>query len=296
MLAVPSLTMPSSSAQDSWCVSWKYRSAKSTECASTSPNTRSRRRSSSPLGCRIRSRASASGSLPGVLTHGCSVREGTMRERGKAFAHAGLAGQVHFRDRTAAAARHALQNPSPVVDDHAVAVSLTSARMEARLRGRENITQILDRPRPQQGLPVRPPRGRGKRRGHHQQLRARGAQVPVQLREAHVVAHRKAEPARRGVHHGRGSSRGDVPRFAVRLDATGNINIEQVNLVVTGGTPAVGVVDERGGGDASVVPLRRAAARCRRRSTASSRRALSARKSCADPRRRLPRRRACRHP
>src|SRR5882762_5297231 len=41
MLALPSLTMPSSSDQDSWCASWKYRSAKSTECASTSPNTRS---------------------------------------------------------------------------------------------------------------------------------------------------------------------------------------------------------------------------------------------------------------
>src|SRR3954467_14540609 len=61
MLAPASRTIPSSSDQLSLRESWKYRSAKSTECVSTSPKMPSRR-PSRPLGRRMRSCAIARGS------------------------------------------------------------------------------------------------------------------------------------------------------------------------------------------------------------------------------------------
>src|SRR5579864_5105480 len=162
MLALPSLTMPSSSDQDSWWLSWKYRSAKSTAWVSTSPNTRSRRRSSSPLGRSIRSRANASGSATtvGFSASLMSVSRAQLRcecavpECRKTLAHARLPGQIDVSDCAAAPARHALLYPSPVVDDHAVAIGLASARMEARLRRGYNITEVFDGARTQQRLPV----------------------------------------------------------------------------------------------------------------------------------------------
>src|ERR1700761_8291240 len=63
MLALASLTMPSSRDHASSRESWKYKSAKSTECVSTSPNTRSSRLSSRPPGLRIRSRAMLNASV-----------------------------------------------------------------------------------------------------------------------------------------------------------------------------------------------------------------------------------------
>ena len=57
MLALPSLTMPSSSAQLSSRDSWKYRSAASTELDITCESAASRRASSRPPGRRMSSRA-----------------------------------------------------------------------------------------------------------------------------------------------------------------------------------------------------------------------------------------------
>src|SRR5205823_12364222 len=97
--------------QDSWCVSWKYRSAKSTECVSTSPNTRSRRPSSRPLGRRISSRARCSGSATGASVIRGTLSEGAVQQRRETLAHAHLTLQLHLRHGAAATARHALQDP-----------------------------------------------------------------------------------------------------------------------------------------------------------------------------------------
>src|SRR5487761_795417 len=144
MLALPSLTMPSSRDHDSCRASWKYRSAKSTECVSTSPKMRSRRPSSSPLGFRMRSRASDRGSeakevgsvtieLRRMSMMGLSV-EYSVCQRREAVAVAPLPLEVDLRGDAAAA---------PVIDDHAVAVGFAPARMEARLRGRDQPAQVL---------------------------------------------------------------------------------------------------------------------------------------------------------
>ena len=72
MLALPSLTMPSSSAQDSSRETWKYRSAESIEWSMTRPRTRSRRPSSRPPGermdCRARAKLSCDSLMTGILS------------------------------------------------------------------------------------------------------------------------------------------------------------------------------------------------------------------------------------
>src|SRR5689334_12111634 len=190
--------MPSSSAHDSSRASWKYTSAKSTEWLITSPNTRSRRVSSSPLGRRMTSRAMLRGSETeaGVFV----VMQGlqhTMVEGRKASAGVRLSIQVNIRHDAALSARQALQDRAPVIDDHAVAVGLPAVRMKPRLRRRYHVAQVLDGTRPEQRLPVRTPRGSGERRRHRDDLRARGAEPTKQFGEPHVVAHRKADDARR---------------------------------------------------------------------------------------------------
>src|SRR5580704_13854698 len=205
MLALPSLTMPSSSDQDSWCASWKYTSAKSTECVMTSPNTWSRRPSSRPLGRRIRSRAMLRGSAEAAgvacgcnsfISDSCSgvdCRENAVLKCREVAANFRLGIKIDGGHDTAATPRQPLQNAAPGVDDHAVAVGFAPAGMKPRLGRRNHVAKVLDGARAEQGLPVRPPRRAGERRRYRQKLRARGAQRAIQLGEANVVADRETE-------------------------------------------------------------------------------------------------------
>ena len=238
-------------------MSWKYRSAKSTECASTSPNTRSRRPSSRPLGRRIRSRARRQ--RIARRCHSCQLAE-----RSSAKARCASAGKLSRTPAWRARSISATAQPrprgtrcriaSPVVDDHAVAVGLAPARMKARLRGCDNVTKVLDGARAQQRLPVRPPGGTGEGRGHGEQLRTRrrsnAGTAPGNAR--------RSTPTARACPTGVSSTAAATPRgrrapIRGKLSARpGNVDVEQVDLVVARGAPAVRVVHERGGGDPPV--------------------------------------------
>ena len=102
------------------------------------------------------------------------------------------------RSRSATASPDAVgrlgEDRPPRVDHHAAAEAGAARLVVADLAGRHHEALVLDRPRPQQHLPVVPPGVHHERRRHHQQLRAAGdGQLPVELREAQVVADRQAD-------------------------------------------------------------------------------------------------------
>src|SRR5215469_18323707 len=101
---------------------------------------------------RSRARVNGSAAAGSVMSAACAGlrRERAVHQRGKSFAHARLEREIHLCHGAAPAARHTLQNPSPVIHYHAVTVSLAPARMKAGLGRRHNITEILDRTRTQQ--------------------------------------------------------------------------------------------------------------------------------------------------
>src|SRR5690242_1073855 len=131
---------------------------------------------------RSRARSSGSAATLSVMSLSCVHLwcEGAMPERRKALAHARLRSNIDVRHRAAAATRQTLQYPSPIIHDHAVTVGLASARVEARLGGRHNITEILDRTCAQQRLPVSAPRRTREGRRHRKELRATSTEMPVQ--------------------------------------------------------------------------------------------------------------------
>ena len=86
------------------------------------------------------------------------------------------------------------EHGTPRIDHHAAAKAGTPWLVVADLAGRCHVALVLDRPGPQQHLPVVPPGVQHEGGGHHQQLRPAGdGQVPVQLGEAQVVADRQAD-------------------------------------------------------------------------------------------------------
>src|SRR5215472_2506543 len=96
----------------------------------------------------MRSRAISSGSVTtfSVISLSCAWlrRERPVHQRRETLAHARLCREIHLGQDTATATRHALQYPSPIIHDHAVAVGLTTTRVEARLGRRHDITEVLD--------------------------------------------------------------------------------------------------------------------------------------------------------
>ena len=273
MLALPSLTMPSSSDQDSWCASWKYRSAKSTEWRQHLAEHAVEPAVVEPAGAQDQlarhASASRSGGWAVMLSRRAPSREHAMSERpGSSRARSLWRARSTSATRAAAPARHALEDPAPVVDDHAVAIGFAPARMEARLRRRDHVAEVLDGARAQQRLPVRRPVGAVKADGHRQQLRPGGAQVPIQLRETSRHSTPRGRGARRACRAPPACAPGaTLRRLAVGLGAARDVDVEQVDLVVARHARAVGIVDERGGGDPAVGAALRAAA-CRLRSRA----------------------------
>ena len=90
-------------------------------------------------------------------------------------------------------------DPAPRIDHQRMAEGVAPVLVPTALGGREHEAAVLDGAGAQQCLPVCAPGRAGEGRRHREQLRAGGTQVAVQLREAHVVAHRQPEPPRRGV-------------------------------------------------------------------------------------------------
>ena len=176
MLALPSLTMPSSSAQDSWCASWKYRSAKSTEwlqhLAEHAVEARvvEAARTQDQVARQVeRVRRRAHRAAPGAAA-APKARCASAGKLSRTLACAAVSSSATAQPRPRGTR---CRIRAPVIHDHAVAVGLASARVEAGLRRRDNIAEILDRPCAQQRLPVRPPGGAGEGRGHGEQLAPR---------------------------------------------------------------------------------------------------------------------------
>ena len=85
---------------------------------------------------------------------GC--RENAVLKGREVAANFRLGAKIDFGDHAAPTTRQPLQNAAPVVDDHAVTVSLAPTRMKARLRGRDNVAKVLDGARTEQVFPSEP--------------------------------------------------------------------------------------------------------------------------------------------
>src|SRR5207244_2615722 len=87
------------------------------------------------------------------------------------------------------------ENLAPRVDNQRVAVAFAAAGVLAPLRWCQDESAVLDRPRPQQNMPMSSP---GRHREDTRDTEEIGAglrQRPVQMREADVVADAHPEPA-----------------------------------------------------------------------------------------------------
>ena len=106
----------------------------------------------------------------------------------------------------------------------------------AVLRRRDDVALALDRPRPQQHVPVVRARRGGEGRRHGECRRPEFHQPLVEPGEAHVVAHGQPERAEGQFRHRRGVAR----RGALRLEepgAVGEIDVEHVDLAIHGANP-----------------------------------------------------------
>ena len=112
------------------------------------------------------------------------------------------------------------------------------------LRRRDHERPGLDRPCPDEDMPMRltgrP--GEGRRNRHHR--RTRSCENTVKIWKTHVVADRQSEPRPRQVGDNRRIARPVEPRLAVAL-AAGEVDIEHMDLVVARGEAAVGGDQER---------------------------------------------------
>ena len=82
------------------------------------------------------------------------------------------------------------------LDDQRVAIGIAAVLVMSRLRRSDNEQPRLDRSRPEQHLPMRPPGRNGERGGNGDHLRTRLGQSREQAGKPKIVADRQAEPAR----------------------------------------------------------------------------------------------------
>src|SRR5690606_17938662 len=93
--------------------------------------------------------------------------------KGREFAaHPRLAGQVDVGDGDALPRGKDVQNGSPAVHDHAVAVCLAAIGMLTHLRGYHKVTQVFDSARAYQQVPVGLAGGHGEGGRYDEELRA----------------------------------------------------------------------------------------------------------------------------
>ena len=122
--------------------------------------------------------------------------------------------------------------------------------MHAALGAGDDVTQVFYRPGAQQRFPVRLAGGRRKGRRHHQPLHTSSLQAAIEFREAQVVADRQAQAPRGRIERHHRVARRHVRRLAVTLGAIGQLDVEQMDLVVARDPGAAGVVDQAGLGAA----------------------------------------------
>src|SRR5690606_15745163 len=212
---LPSLTMPSSSTQDSltWC--WKYRSAASTPGAETSrPRTLAMPSGVSSAGCSRRLSAWANRLLIGSLLLG---RENLLDRHETAMllnrhARACVLQQlrIHFPADHALTLGQAGLDLAPGIYQTAVAPGFPPVG-----------------PGPQQHLPVGSSGDGGECRGYHYKLGTLVAQRQVELGKAHIVTDGQAQPPDRCIHADHPVAVAVVAGLAVAALVVRHLHIEQ---------------------------------------------------------------------
>jgi putative transposase len=135
-------------------------------------------------------------------------------------------------DHHAVTGRQLADDGAPGVDDERVPEALAALVVVAPLGGGDHPALVLDGPRPQQQVPVRPPGVRGEG-GRHQEDLGAGVerQLAVELGEADVVADRHPHLRRPHAHHDRGLAGRRRVGLAQR-GAAGDVDVEQVDLSI----------------------------------------------------------------
>src|SRR5581483_8169107 len=159
------------------------------------------------------------------------------------------AGGIHLGEHHAFAFGLHRQQLAPWVDDQAVAVGAPAAGMRTALGGGDDVSLVLDRPRPQQRLPMRRAGRHGESRRHEHGVE--GRERAIELGVAHIVANRKREAPERARHGDRAIARFESAGFVVALIARGKA--KEMHLVVACDALAGVVVDQAGAADASLV-------------------------------------------
>ena len=139
-----------------------------------------------------------------------------------------------------------------------MAVGLALVLVQAGLGGGEHEAAVLDGAGAQQRVPMRFAGLAGEGGRHREERRAAFGERAIQRRKTHVVADRQADAAPGQVGDHSGFARLVIGGFAIAL-ATGQIDVEHVDLVVACDHAAIGPDQER----AVDRPLRRGAQRQR---------------------------------
>ena len=127
-------------------------------------------------------------------------------------------------------------------------VSVSPVFMGSALRRRQHKGSRLNRTGAKQNSPMRFPRLLGEGRRHGDEFRTRHRQRPVERGEAEIVANAEAKTPERQVYGHRLVAALKQFRLSIAL-ATGEIDIEEMQLVVSGGDGPVRSDQVRAVGD-----------------------------------------------
>src|SRR5918994_3441113 len=128
--------------------------------------------------------------------------EPAMPERRQALSDPSDLREIELGDGHADPVGRASHDPSPGVDNHAVAVvpALAAGRTpRSPLSGRDDEGLIFDRPRAKEHVPVVLPRLEPERCGHEHDRRTADDELTEELREPNVVADREPDAAEFGI-------------------------------------------------------------------------------------------------
>ena len=155
--------------------------------------------------------------------------------------------QVEVGDGEPGTVRHLGEDRPPRVDHHAAAEAGAAGVVVAGLTGRRHVALVLDRPRPQQHLPVVPPGVHHERRRDHQQVSRRRRWRAAGTARGSAGRSRSTGPTRSP---STSTTTGFVPgrdrRGLPVGDPAGDLHVVQMDLAVARGQAPVAVEDQRG--------------------------------------------------
>jgi len=130
---------------------------------------------------------------------------------------------------------------APRVHDHGVSESFAVGAMLAGLCGGCQPAKVFNGPGAQQYFPMGTTCFPRKRRRHPKQLGPLGAQLPIELRETHVIANGQSHNARRGMYAGGGVAGANVGRLVVVLP---RFSVEEVDFAIDGQAFSLGAQED----------------------------------------------------